>query len=118
MRRPTNHTRYDILTSAEAWSLIGTLGAEEFASVQAEIEKLAWSAFTLWSQAGGASSRLNVTTDTVSMLCEVDHAAHRVTVLTLSRGLRGLAEAGAAEGGAPSKALREPKASGGAGKKR
>lgn len=115
MRRPSSHTRYDILTSAEAWSLIGTLGAEEFASVQAEMEKLAWSAFTLWSQAGGTNSRLNVTTGTVSMVCEVDHAAHRVTVLTLSRGLRRLAEANDAD---QSDSQREPRASGGAGKKR
>lgn len=85
MRRPNHTTRYDILTSAEAWSLIGTLDADEFAAVQAEIEKLAWSAFSMRSPTGG-SSRIHVEAATVGMTCEIDHVSRRVTVLSLSRG--------------------------------
>lgn len=85
MRRLSNHTRYDILTSAEAWSLIGTLPSEEFAAVQAEIEKLAWSASTMRQQ-DGQNGKLSLTTPTIRMVCEIDHATQRVTVLSLARG--------------------------------
>ena len=82
MRRSSS-SRYDILTSAEAWSTIGTLGTEEFTAVRAEMEKLAWSAF---SMPGAASTRLNVIAGSVGVMFEIDHASRRVTVLSLSRG--------------------------------
>lgn len=116
MRRPNASTRYDILTSAEAWSLIGTLDAVEFAEVQAEIEKLAWTAFNLRSTQGG-TARLNVPTARVGMVCEVDHVARRVTVLSLQRG-QGRNRLAATDGEAENPAEHEARASGGAGNKR
>jgi hypothetical protein len=118
MRRPSSHTRYDILTSAEAWSLIGTLRSEEFAGVQAEIEKLAWSAFALRAPDGKSTTRINIKTDWVTMVCDVDHVAHRVTVVTLMRSERVRSAADDDDAEDEAEVRPEPRVSGGAGKKR
>lgn len=118
MRRPSSSHRYDILTSAEAWSLIGTLDADEFASVQSEVEKLAWSAFSMRGASSNAITRASVSMRTLAMACEIDHVARRVTVVSLARhqGEKNRIVIDGEE--RPLSAEPEEKTSGGAGKKR
>ncbi|MFL5322553.1 MAG: hypothetical protein ACJ790_23030 [Myxococcaceae bacterium] len=84
MRRPSS-SRYDIVTSAAAWSQIGTLDSGEFHDLQAELDRLAWGASHMKTGPATANFRGVVKSDGLLANYELDHIARRVTVLSVRR---------------------------------
>lgn len=83
MRRPPR-ARYDIITSAAAWSQIGTLDSAQFHDLQAELDRVAWGASHLRTTTG-AAYRGEVRADGVLAEYELDHVAARMTVVAVRR---------------------------------